>query len=614
MGLQFVSSPFKLSLLAVISLGFALPNTAFAAKNKKNNGNSVVAIGDTYSTDVSYEIGKKKKKKEVTFSADCYGEKAGKVKSVKGKLMFTSFAQEASSLKKKAKLANKRGNKKAAAKLRAKAAAAAKRNKAAVEICRKGSSGGGGEGGGPIPTAESLAPYTGTWGYREASIFHHRFTFGATSKELDATVTNGLEATLNNAMSWKNEPILEEQARQWQCNRRFANDENYEECDPFDVNDFSLTGFVESMYHILLYTKNPLHYRMFYWAHDERGTLGLDNVDNDERYAVRTHFKMLQDFAKSGDFKSFAETWHEDHMVSLRYLDRALNDGTNPNENEAREFWELNTTSPDYCDSNNEIAPVYGPLDIAQSALATSGWTFADDEQEINSTTYTRIVKAFSPVKFAEGQKIVFIGTPYEAVIEDSDDLVEATFQHPAVAQHVAEELIKEFIQPFPSCAFIKRVASLITEHNFNLYPVVRTLALSEAAYASENEKTLIKLPLNYIIGFLRSTQYPVSSYNELNDILGDLGHRPFYPNSIFGWNSEALASDANTILHWNGIARIMKRTYDVTNEDPTEKTYNFYTNLVYGLDNVANSDEALIARLSHLLGVYPTDTAPIVQ
>jgi hypothetical protein len=125
----------------------------------------------------------------------------------------------------------------------------------------------------------------------------------------------------------------------------------------------------------------------------------------------------------------------------------------------------------------------------------------------------------------------------------------------------MAEDLWKEFINPSKDVNAIRTLAQIIRDSNFNLTPVMRVIMRSKALYATGSRESLIKQPIELVIGFLRSLpNYSTANINNGDDYTvlmwhtGSLGQNFFSPNTIFGWDVQVL-SGASYIKGWRDVS-----------------------------------------------------------
>lgn len=560
-----------LSLFAVLSILFC--SSAVAAdkgsktkESDKKNDKKKPAIDMTKVIETEVEI--KKGKKKIMKPVDCYQNKAGDVFVSKNKIVFKTFAEQYNALKATATTSKQKQKLDELDKLK----------KATKKTCKlpENQPTPVAPAETPAPEPSSLDPYTGAFTEAQARMLYDRFGFGAKAGQAELAVQEGLEATANRMITYVNNPNLDLAVGDLACDGELESegDKDNRQCEPDTVY---APGVRYGMYKRILETESPFIEKLFFFLHDERMAAGVSNLNNDDTYVIIPHINMIRRAAITGDYKQFMRDWNIDDLGHRIWLDGGVNNGFSPNENYAREFWELGTVGP--TDSNGNA--VYDDTDIAQAALALSGrWN-----------SY-----------HAVGPKVVFHGTPYEKVIDNADDLLEATFAHPRTAIHLAEDIWKEFVTPVKDVAAIEKLAALIRANNYNLLPVFKTLMMSRAVFAAENQKSLIKHPIELVLGFLRETGIPVSR-GTIDTYLTRLGEAPLLPPTVFGYYEDRLAGEAyvfDTLNSLSGLTRDTnewkKRNYSLMNlvkvEDPNVAKAPVVADRIARLLNLNLSDE----------------------
>ncbi|MCI5064853.1 DUF1800 domain-containing protein [bacterium] len=482
-----------------------------------------------------------------------------------------------------------------------------------------GGGGSGGDGGGDPSPVLNFAAYTGEFGIREAQRLYSRFAYGASRAELEAAVSRGLVATVDLLLTYRAEPGLDAEALDIQCDEYLAREELYFDDDPDDDNercnsinplDFDNEGFIQSMLYKRRKTQNPLHYRLVDFFHDERMAAQCQNLQNSQRHFQTQHFRFLEGIARSFDYADYIRRVKDDALVAYVNLDLGENSVFNPlqapNENFAREWLELASTSPNY-----KGAPVYDAVTIANLALSLTGRGYNMQEVPVGfddqgrEESVTLMNPALVPSAFVPGTKVLFQGSPFERAVVDADDAADAILSHPATYYHFAEELLQEFLHPNPGEASIDLIAADIQAANGNFRGALRKIMLSQEFFSEANKRMLVKSPIELMIGFLRQTEYPYS-HRRLEDDLEDLGHdlcRPGNRNAgqIFGWDNRKLASEAFVIERRNVVVEMVNYMhYNL----PDEWNYDVYEIFVADLDPGLNSAEALVDRTAELLGL----------
>ena len=194
------------------------------------------------------------------------------------------------------------------------------------------------------------------------------------------------------------------------------------------------------------------------------------------------------------------------------YLDNASNRKGQPNENFAREVMELFTLGEGH----------YGEADIKEAARAFTGWSIDPDTGEF----------VFRPFIHDDGVKTV-LGRSGNF---DGDAVLDILLAQPATAEFVVGKLWKEFVSPAPDPVEVKRIARMFRDNRYNIKVALRALLTSDAFYALPNRATLIKSPVDLVVGTVR--QFHIQAGDVLPFVLAtrQLGQDLFAPPNVKGW------------------------------------------------------------------------------
>lgn len=447
----------------------------------------------------------------------------------------------------------------------------------------------------------SLEPYTGPFGPTEAKILYNRFAFGGTQAEINEAVEKGLKATVNKLLTPVSEPALEAQIADMTCDEWLETDpaagSRNTTCNPTRLNDFSPAGFRLGLIHRFLHSANPFFQKMAFFLMDERLATSYRVLERCERHALKSYLNVVYQAAYSGDYVQYMRGLNNDLLMHLKWLDGGSNRGgigNNPNENWAREFWELGTTGPTGLDGK----PVYSDLDVAQAALAFTGWDIK--EHMINGERVC--LAGFVPDFHTAGPKQLWAGTPYQATVSTAEEVLQATFRHPRTAEHLAEDIWKEFINPYATPAEILELAAIIRAHNYNLLPVMRQVMMSKAVFAPESRGSLLKHPLELFIGFVKTTGFPFY-YRNYNTVLGLLEQRVLDPETVFGWDVNVLAGEQMQVAWWNLVIDYFINLNLASLHQ--NFGFNYYNRFVADLHNQGlGTSENVLLRLAREFGV----------
>lgn len=227
-------------------------------------------------------------------------------------------------------------------------------------------------------------------------------------------------------------------------------------------------------------------------------------------YAGQWMVKQSQTIrAQAYDFKALATSMVSDPAM-LRYLSGDQSIKGNPNENFAREWFELFTLG----------VGNYTERDVVEAARAFTGWRISGNEGVYN--------RGLADL----GEKTILGQTgPWEW-----GDVVRITFEQDACARWVARKLLVAFIEFAPSVEDIQTVAALVRQHSYDLKPVLQTLLSSNHFYDPTLRGALIKSPAELVVGLASVLQvtnvdrtYAISSMTKLTQ-------EPYYPPTVEGW------------------------------------------------------------------------------
>ncbi len=227
------------------------------------------------------------------------------------------------------------------------------------------------------------------------------------------------------------------------------------------------------------------------------------------------YYNMLQRNAL-GNFKEFTREVGINNamLIYLNGFDSTVND---PNENYARELYELFTLGED----NG-----YTQEDIVETSRALTGYNV--QASECGQIT-------FDELTFDAGNKTIFGQTGNW----DYDDVIEIIFNERSqlVARFICEKLYKYFVSPNVNEDIVNQLAADF-EVDFEIAPMLRRLLKSEHFFADTAIGVLIKSPYDFTIGFMQDLGFPyddnqLRSFMNIND---NLGQTLFSPIDVAGW------------------------------------------------------------------------------
>lgn len=225
-----------------------------------------------------------------------------------------------------------------------------------------------------------------------------------------------------------------------------------------------------------------------------------------------------------GNFGALLHAASKDPAM-LVYLDSAQNRKGQPNENFAREVMELFTLGEGH----------YTEQDIKEAARAVTGWSLNRDTGEY----------LFRPGLHDFGNKTV-LGRSGNL---DGDAVLDILLAQPATAEYVTTKLWREFVSPDPDPQEIRRIAQLFRGSNYDIKVALRTLLMSDAFWAPANRGTLVKSPVEFVVGTLRQLEISLASGLPFAIVSAGMGQNLFSPPNVKGWPGGNVWIDTNTLL-----------------------------------------------------------------
>jgi uncharacterized protein (DUF1800 family) len=254
-------------------------------------------------------------------------------------------------------------------------------------------------------------------------------------------------------------------------------------------------------------SQRPLVEKMTLFWHDHFATR-----DQETPLMLRQN-KMLRGRAL-GPFPSLLKAVTSDPAMLL-FLSLADSDKEAPNENYARELMELFTLGKGYTEH-----------DIRQAAKALTGFQSSWSE----SAGFQGV--SYSKAAHAPGYKFIF----HKRGRFDWHDVIRLVTQHPQHAPFMVEKLWGYFITGRLDSRSKKRLVKVYRHHKLAIKPLVGAILSHPALYAHLDKPDMVKSPLVFLAGAMRSTKRYVDA-DDWSWLLQEMGQYPFQPPSVAGWD-----------------------------------------------------------------------------
>ena len=257
-----------------------------------------------------------------------------------------------------------------------------------------------------------------------------------------------------------------------------------------------------------------------------------------------------------GNFRDFTS---EIGLTSamLYYLDGVFNNGNNPNENYARELYELFTLG----EGNG-----YTEEDVIETARALSGYV---ERGEVGCTQVT-----FRADRHDAGAKTILGQTGNWGY----DDVITILFQQRPneIAEFICRKLYEFFVHPDSrdeannAQVIIDGMAATFLANDFEIAPVLRQLFKSEHFFDDEAIGVIIKSPVDFYFNTLKETSftYTDTTVSEMLNYSRLLSQEVFDPVDVAGWQRDRTWINTNFIIgRWLTIESMLEAFYQADNE-----------------------------------------------
>ncbi len=450
----------------------------------------------------------------------------------------------------------------------------------------------------------SLAAYvpssTNPWNVSKIHHLYRRIAFGASKSEvlaaLQMTPSALVDQLIDDAIALNTTP-----APPW----ALWNQDQFDAA-PLDTSDYRQLGKDQMITDLL---QNKVRDRLtLFWSNHF--------VTEDDTYrspAYQSQYYTLLQMHALGSFRDFVYDIGICNAM-LVYLNGDENVRDRPNENYARELYELFTMGVDNGYTEN---------DIQETAKALTGYV------DTNGISWGDIL--FDPSEFSNTSKSIFGQTGNWTY----DDVINILFQERSsiVANFICAKLYTYFVSPTCNETIVSEMAQTFINSNYDIATVLRELFKSEHFFDPEAIGAIIKSPCDLNLSFYNEVGFSLpGSVNHIDFFRGTnriLGQEVLNPIDVEGWQGDEDWISPDLLLgRWEAIRYIVGQAW--TNNNIQFK--DFMIGLPIGEQGdgnltAATSDVVLVVRtltnyffprgiqdtiiFDELVGVFKTDSIP---
>ena len=272
--------------------------------------------------------------------------------------------------------------------------------------------------------------------------------------------------------------------------------------------------------HEMLVTPSPI---------TERMTLFWHNHFVSSQQKVRFSQLMYQQNVtlRANALGSFAELLHaaSKDPAMLVYLDTAQSRKAQPNENFAREVMELFTLGEGQ----------YTESDIKEAARAFTGWSL---DRETGGYLFRPLIHD-AGVKTVLGKSGRF----------DGDAVLDVILERPQTATFITAKLWREFVSANPDPREVERIGKAMRNRNYDIKVALRALLLTDAFWDPANRGTMVKSPVELVVGTLRQLDVAPGGAMPFVVVAAGMGQNLFSPPNVKGWPGGEQWINSNSLL-----------------------------------------------------------------
>ena len=375
----------------------------------------------------------------------------------------------------------------------------------------------------PGPADQDLSSVH-TLSQAERIYFLKRTHFAFRPSELQRLNQMGYEAYLDWMLSLETDPALEAQALAATV------------ADP----DYPSTTEIARWWEwLMVHNPNPFQELLAMFWHDHFATSD-EVLDAQSMYWMFNHINLWRQHGtdKLPDLlEAMARDW-----TMLIWLDGYVSTKNAPNENFAREVWDLVTLGAD----NG-----YTQADIVEASRAFTGYRriLVPDNAGAGRDQF---VMVFDTNRHDYSNKTILGQTLFGTGLSEYRDMVDITLANGQVAEFICKKIWEQFVYLNPSTTVLNNLTAGFRASGYDLKALFKRIFMSKAFFSQTSQDGLVKSPVEHHVGFIRATGLDVFT-SRLDSGLVDTAQRPSQPPTVNGWpsggfwlSSQALVERAN--------------------------------------------------------------------
>jgi len=405
----------------------------------------------------------------------------------------------------------------------------------------------------------SLSPLTGTLGHERAMHLLRRATYDLSKSRIDSTATQSIATAVDNLFTTPAptmaEPIDHQTGQPW-----------INSGVPRVSGDWYCKQYVKSWFINESLHDTSITTKMMMFLH-QTFAVDSDPADNEHLF----DYLSLIRFYATGSYKSLALKMVTDNLMSS-YLDNRWNHRWNPNENFAREFFELFTIG-----KGPQIGPGnytnYTETDIQEAAKLLTGFRFGDRANVAHADPDTGITRNYTELNPHDQNSKTFTAafnnttiagaTSTTAMWTELQEFVDMIFVQDETARNICRKLYRFFVSRNITTEIendiIIPLAAILKNNDYDLEITMKTLLKSEHFYDEDDSTNadeivggLMKAPIDIVLPLMNYFQISPPDVNtntyqhylnfyqwSMMDVMFEMsGFDILHPDSVAGYGA----------------------------------------------------------------------------
>jgi len=131
----------------------------------------------------------------------------------------------------------------------------------------------------------------------------------------------------------------------------------------------------------------------------------------------------------------------------------------------------------------------------------------------------------------------------------DGDAVLDVILERPQTATFITAKLWREFVSANPDPREVERIGKAMRNRNYDIKVALRALLLTDAFWDPANRGTMVKSPVELVVGTLRQLDVAPGGAMPFVVVAAGMGQNLFSPPNVKGWPGGEQWINSNSLL-----------------------------------------------------------------